>query len=384
MSTIVVTCSTGQGPAIGGSGLTARRVARGLYTRGHKVHWFGLGENPNHPQDWGLIYHQVDPVNKVGLWNFPNHYYPLVEALVRFCLKEKVDVLHAHYLYPWGYAVLEAARILHGLGVAIPVIMRPAGTDIWELGKQMPVLTRAILCGSDHVICNTPGFLNDLLAVIRVENFPEPSFPFTLIPNPVPAVFTRAAPTFRRSLGIPDSTVVVTVTGNFRSKQRAPLAVEIFAEAASETSAILLLVGEGPELPEALQRAKGLGIGDRVISVGLQLDMPLVLSSVDLALHPSRQDSFGNFIAEAGRCGVPVVSTQIGGIPDVITDGETGFLCAAEDKSAYVQALRRLILDESLRRKMGASAVVRVSDLFDSDKIVARYEEVLLTTKPRC
>ncbi len=302
MSTIVVTCSTGQGPAIGGSGLTARRIARGLHAHGHRVHWVGLGSDPKHPQDEGLIYHEVAPVNKEGLWQFPVHFYPLVEKLIAVCLTETVDVLHAHYLFPWGYAALEASKALAAMGIRVPVVMRPAGTDIWDLGKKMPYLTRSIIERSDHVICNTRGFLANLMEVIEVGELPKPQFTLTLIPNPIPDIFRRGDPLFRRAHGISDSTIVVGVVGNFRPKQRSPFAVEVFAEASRGTDVVLLLVGEGQELDAALGKARELGVQHQVKRVGLQYDMPPVFSSLDLLLHTSRQDSFGNAVGEAMAC----------------------------------------------------------------------------------
>lgn len=379
MSTIVVTCSTGQGPAIGGSGLTGRRIARGLQSRGHRVHWVGLGPDPKHPQDIGLIYHQVEPVNKEGLWDHPVHFYPLVEKLMAICLTEKVDVLHAHYLYPWGYAVLEVSQALASLGIRVPVVLRPAGTDIWELGRQMPTLTRSLLTRADHIIVNTQGFLTDLLGVIRLSGMADPELPISLIPNPIPEVFRRGDYTFHEEARIPDGAVVVGLVGNFRPKQRAPLAVEIFAQASAGTQALLLLVGEGPELDAALQRARELGILDRVRRVGVQYNMPPVFSAMDILLHPSRQDSFGNAVGEAQACGVPVVATKIGGLPEVVAEGETGFLCDPNAQDWYVAVLRRLILETELRQRMGQAAAERIHCLFDAEKIVAEYERILLS-----
>lgn len=374
---IVGTCSTGEGAAVGGSGQTARRIFRGLRDLGHEIHTIGIGSSPSFLEDFGITYHSCDQVEYDGLWPHPNHVFPLAEKVARVAIENRADVLHAHYLFPWGWAVWEAQRLIEfATGRRVSVVQRPAGTDVTIHGAHFPLLLRALLTQANANIINTRTFAEE---VARVSTLGD-HLRYEQIYNPIPDAFERGAPALREVFGISPAQVVVGVVGNFRRVKGAPYAIEIFNRflRSSGLDAVLLMIGNGADARRCRASAAELGILDRVLWVGRLDRMAPAYSSLDILLHPSSYESFGLVLGEAARCRVPCVASNVGSIPEVVSDGETGFLCPSNDLDAFVVRLTELARDRALRERMGQAAEARTKRLFNLSEIVAAYEDVFL------
>jgi N-acetyl-alpha-D-glucosaminyl L-malate synthase BshA len=161
---------------------------------------------------------------------------------------------------------------------------------------------------------------------------------------------------------------------NFRPVKRVPWLIEAFARASSGTQAELMLVGDGPTRSEACETARRLGIGARVRFLGERDALPELLSPADVFLLSSSEESFGLSALEAMSCGVPVVATAVGGVPEVVLDGVTGLLCPADDQVRYAERVRELLFHPERARTMGRAARVDVLARFARDAIVGQYE----------
>jgi N-acetyl-alpha-D-glucosaminyl L-malate synthase BshA len=178
----------------------------------------------------------------------------------------------------------------------------------------------------------------------------------------------------RRYAGADGSTRVVMHMSNFRPVKRIDSVVEVFARIASRVPAVLLLAGDGPEVPTARRLARQLNVSDRVHMLGAQENVLPLLSMADLFLLPSEQESFGLAALEAMACEVPVVTSDAGGLPEVIEHGVTGFLHPIGDVEGMAESGVMLLTDEALRRRVTDAAVRRVRDRFCAERVVPMYE----------
>jgi N-acetyl-alpha-D-glucosaminyl L-malate synthase BshA len=178
-----------------------------------------------------------------------------------------------------------------------------------------------------------------------------------------------------RYAGPDGATRIVMHLSNFRPVKRIDRVLDIFARIAARVSAVLLLAGDGPDAGMVHRLARQLGIADRVHVLGAQENVVPLLSIADLFLLPSEQESFGLAALEAMACGVPVVASDVGGLPEVIDHGVTGFLHPAGDVDAMAESGIRLLSDRALHRRMADAAAAVVGLRFCSERVVPMYEE---------
>jgi L-malate glycosyltransferase len=177
-----------------------------------------------------------------------------------------------------------------------------------------------------------------------------------------------------RSKLAPEGHKIIMHVSNFRPVKRTLDVVDVFAALRKEVPARLVLVGDGPDRPRALQHAADLGLRDEVLFLGKHATVEELLSCADLFLLPSSSESFGLAALEAMACGTPVVATTAGGIPEVVRDGETGFLLPVGDIEQMTQASVRILTDKALAKSMSQAARALTQECFSTDVVVPRYE----------
>ena len=356
----------------GGSGVIASEIGLSLAARGHRVHVFSDERPSRLPVEDGpnLTFHRVEIRPYPQLKDSP-YALGLTSAIVDVCRRERLDVVHAHYAIPHAISAYLARQILAPDGEAPAIVTTLHGTDITLVGNDPSFLplTRFSILASDAV--TTPSAW---LARATRQNFAiAEDRPIEVIPNFVdPARFHPAPPRERHAR----PRVLVHVS-NFRPLKRVADVVRIFQAAATlrpELPLSLALVGDGPDRAAAEALAAQLGLGDRVRFLGERIDLPSVLRASDLFLLPSETESFGLAALEAMACGLPVVASDVGGLPEVVAHGETGLLAPVGDVAAMARHVARLLGDEGQRARFGAAARERVEAHFRLDPIVTRYE----------
>jgi N-acetyl-alpha-D-glucosaminyl L-malate synthase BshA len=290
---------------------------------------------------------------------------------------ERLDLLHVHYAIPHATSAVLARQILACEGVHIPVVTTLHGTDITLVGQDpsfVPVVTHAINT-SDGVTAVSDYLRRETHARFDVEREIE------VIPNFVDTErFTRQEKGHFKQAICPNGEKLLIHVSNFREVKRATDVVRVFHRLHAEgmngdgPGVKLLLVGDGPDRPAAEVLARELGVYGDVRFLGKQEPVEEILSIADVFLMPSGSETFGLAALEAMACGVPVVSSDIGGLPELNLDGETGFLCTLADVDCLTDATRRIVRDDALHERMSAAARRRAAETFDVDRIVPQYE----------
>ena len=364
-------------PTYGGSGVVATELGKALARRGHQVHFIAYALPQRLPHIAENIYFHEVQVNTYPLFEYPPYALALTSKMIDVAKYEKLDLLHVHYAIPHATSAVHARQILACEGIHTPVVTTLHGTDITIVGQDpsfAPVVTHAINA-SDGVTAVSDYLRRETFARFAVEREIE------VIPNFVDTErFNRQEKEHFKQAICPDGEKLLIHVSNFREVKRATDVVEVFhrlhadAKSGRGPGVKLLLVGDGPDRPTAEARARELGVYGDVRFLGKQEPVEEILSIADVFLMPSGSETFGLAALEAMACGVPVVSSDIGGLPELNVEGETGFLCPLADVDCLTDAARRILADDALHERMSEAARRRAVDHFDIDAIVPRYE----------
>jgi N-acetyl-alpha-D-glucosaminyl L-malate synthase BshA len=359
-------------PTYGGSGAVATELGLDLARRGHEVHFVSYAQ-PFRLSGFQerVFFHEVE-MEEYPLFEHPPYSLALAVAIHDTALKRGLDIMHVHYAIPHATSAWIAAAMLEGEG-RLPVVTTLHGTDITLVGQHpsFKAITRFSILRSQGLTA-VSGFLKDE----TVEAFKVPEERIHVIPNFIDTQVYRRdkEPCHRDSLSEPGEKIVMHVS-NFRPVKRVEDVVAVFARVAAEMPARLVMVGDGPERPRARVRAEELGVGDRVVFLGKHASVDELLACADLFVLPSATESFGLAALEAMACGAPVVASRVGGIPEVVPDGEAGFLCETGDVEGMGEAAVWLLSDrERWQRASDAARAVAV-ERFSSDLVVPQYEQ---------
>ncbi|MDF1838065.1 MAG: N-acetyl-alpha-D-glucosaminyl L-malate synthase BshA, partial [Planctomycetota bacterium] len=311
------------------------------------------------------------------LFNSPPHDLAITSRILDVHRKVGFDILHAHYAIPHAVSAYLAREAAHNYDGQSPpkLVTTLHGTDITLVGNDpsYAALTEHVLVASDIVTT-----VSQDLAKRTRENFHVLSTPCAIevIPNFVDLNFFTP-PNPDQSIGdwCRGGPVAVHVS-NFRAVKQVPWLVRSFAQAIGDKQATLLLVGDGPEQPECRRIAVELGIEDNVRFLGTRDALPQLLGPACVYCSSSAEESFGLSALEAMACGTPVVSTAVGGVPEVVTDGVSGYLTAPGDMTAYAEALAKLLFNPDHSREMGLAARRESEQRFDRSVITAQYEDM--------
>ncbi|HEY8560891.1 MAG TPA: N-acetyl-alpha-D-glucosaminyl L-malate synthase BshA [Pyrinomonadaceae bacterium] len=364
-------------PTYGGSGIVGSELGRELAARGHNVHFIS-STLPTRLTELGarVHFHEVEMMS-YPLFEHQPYDLALATKMATVARSEKLDLLHVHYAIPHSISAILARESIKQKRY-VPVITTLHGTDITLVGADRSYLpiTRYGLQQSDGVTA-VSRFLKQ--ATIETFDFDE----VEVIPNFIcPRHYRRLEDSPRRRELAPRGEKLLVHVSNFRAVKRPVDCVEIFAKVKNKGgSARLVMVGDGPEQSACRYRAEQLGVADDAVFVGKQANIAEYLGVADLFLLPSELESFGLAALEAGACEVPAIATRIGGIPEVVTDGETGFLSDIGDTEKMADDAMKLLGDEEMRlefgRKARESAVSRYSTELIIPQYIAFYEKVL-------
>jgi N-acetyl-alpha-D-glucosaminyl L-malate synthase BshA len=360
--------------SIGGSGVIASELGKTLAARGHRVHILS-SDTPFRLADYqpGLSFHRVQTPT-YPLFREPQYVLSLANKIVQVARAERLDIIHAHYAIPHATAAYLARQILASSPlhrVPTKVITTLHGTDITLLGSDPSYSETVAFCiqQSDGVTAVSESLKADTRRELGVD------CEIRVIPNFLDCSVHRRidVPDLRSRFARDDQKVVIHVS-NFRPVKRVVEVVEVFARIRRDVCARLLMVGDGPDMGEAVQRARALGVTDDVLFLGEQDQVFPLLSISDLFLLPSAQESFGLAALEAMACEVPVIASRVGGLPEVIAHEENGFLHAPDDLDGMARSGVMLLTDERLHRRVAGAARRTVHQRFCDVKIVPVYE----------
>jgi N-acetyl-alpha-D-glucosaminyl L-malate synthase BshA len=359
--------------SIGGSGVVATELGKALADRGHEVHIISI-DQPFRLGEFhaGLAFHQVQTPS-YPLFHEPQYVLSLANKVVQVARAFRLEIVHAHYAVPHATAAHLAQQVLAGTGAHTPrVVTTLHGTDITLVGND-PSFSEIVAFSieqSDGVTAVSRSLRDATRTELDVKREIE------VIPNFLECAFYRRQPVsaLRRRYAADEEKLVAHVS-NFRPVKRIDAVIRVFARIVQKVPARLLLVGDGPELGTAYRLSRELGVAERVESVGAQEAIVPLLSAADLFLLPSAQESFGLAALEAMACGVPVVASRVGGLPEVIEHGVTGFLHLLEDEEGMAASGISLLSDPVLHRRMAAAARRTVTERFCSERVVPLYEE---------
>ncbi len=361
--------------SVGGSGVVASELARCLADRGHKTHVIS-SDMPFRLRapDARIRFHRVETPG-YPLFREPQYLLALANRLVQVSRAHHLDVIHAHYAIPHAAAAYLARQILASSGVShVPrTITTLHGTDVTILGADPSYRETVAFCidQSDAVTAVSASLRDDTKREMPVRS------EIAVIPNFLDCGFHRRAPdpALRAQFCAPGEKLVTHVS-NLRPVKQIDAVVRAFARIRARVAARLLIVGEGPDLEKAVQLAAELQLTPYVEMVGEAQDVIALLSISDLFLLPSLQESFGLSALEAMACGVPVVASRVGGLPEVVEDGVAGFLHPPDDVEAMAQSAIDLLMDDRRRAEMGEAAVRIAKERFSAERIVPLYERV--------
>jgi N-acetyl-alpha-D-glucosaminyl L-malate synthase BshA len=282
----------------------------------------------------------------------------------------KLDLLHVHYAIPHSISGFLAREMLKELDY-LPIVTTLHGTDITLVGADRSYLpiTRFGILKSDGVTA-----ISEYLRRETCQVFDICADKIELIPNFIDHHYYCRRPneTLRAKLA-PDNEKLVVHISNFRPVKRITDCIRIFAALQGKVKARLVMVGDGPEKAQGEWLARQLGVSKNVLFVGKQPGIVDYLSIANLLLLPSETESFGLSALEAMACETPVIASNVGGLPEVVVDGESGYLAEVGDVETMAKYAVKILTSDKLERKMGLFARQTAIDKFDIDKVMPMY-----------
>lgn len=362
-------------PTFGGSGVVATELGTELAQRGHEIHFITYKQPvrlellANH-----IHFHEVH-VPEYPLFKYQPYELALSSKLVDVVKHYGIDVLHVHYAIPHAYAGYMAKKMLEEEGLYIPMMTTLHGTDITLVGNHpfyKPAVTFSIN-KSDVVTSVSESLKEDTLRLFDIK------VPIQVVPNFINiekhdrSSFTDC----QRDIMADSDEFIITHVSNFRKVKRIEDVVKVFNNIQKVIPAKLMMVGEGPEKEPAEELSQKLGIDDKVIFFGNSDEVHKILCFTDLFLLPSEKESFGLAALEAMACGVPVISTNTGGLPEVNIDGISGYLSDVGDIDHMTKNALAILQNAETHQKFKKNSLATAAK-FDIHKIVPLYEKLYI------
>lgn len=366
MYRIGITCY----PTHGGSGVVATELGKLLAEKGYEVHFitynmpFRLGQFHRN-----IYYHEVE-VNHYPLFQYPSYDLSLSSKMAQVAKAKQLDLLHVHYAVPHAVCAYLAKQMV---GDSLKIVTTLHGTDITVLGYDRSLhdiicfgiqSSDAVTAVSDSLIEETRKLFKVACPITRVYNFVDPR-----------TYYARDTRSLRSEYAAEQEKILLHIS-NFRKVKRVQDVVAIFNIVQANMPAKLLLVGEGPEWSTVRQQVQALGLEKQVVFLGKQDEVAQIISLADLHILPSEKESFGLVALEAMACGVPTIGSRAGGLTEVITHGETGYLSAVGDTEEMARHALQLLEDPDKYARFKQRCIERARSKFSAQQIVAEYEAV--------
>jgi N-acetyl-alpha-D-glucosaminyl L-malate synthase BshA len=359
-------------PTFGGSGVLATELGKALADKGHQVHFITY-QQPVRLTEYNasIFYHEVR-VTSYPLFDYPPYETALSSTMVDVIINNQLDLLHVHYAIPHASAAYMAKKIVATQGITIPVITTLHGTDITLVGRDKtlaPVVAFSIN-ESDAITAVSENLRDETYDIFDIKKEIE------VIPNFVDLnrFSKKAIDPFRKVIA-PNNERIVVHASNFRKIKRVMDVVRIFAEIKKRLPAKLLFVGDGPDRHDAENLSREMGIIEDIRFIGKQEQIEEILAVSDLFILPSEYESFGLAALEAMAAGVPLISSDAGGLPEINIQGKTGFMSAVGDVDTMSRnAIAVLENDDTL--KTFKSNAAEQAKKFDIHRIVPIYENL--------
>lgn len=359
-------------PTFGGSGVLATELGKALAQKGHHVHFITYqqpvrlsGFIPN------IFYHEVQ-VPTYPLFDYPPYETALASSMVDVITNNNLDLLHVHYAIPHASAAYMAKQILKKTGKHIPVITTLHGTDITLVGRDKtyaPVVTFSIN-ESDAITAVSNNLRDETYSHFKIEKEIEVIYNFVDVQR-----FTRKPIDAFRKVIAPKGERILLHASNFRKLKRVQDVVSIFHNVHKEIPSKLLFVGDGPERQTAEKLSRDLNIFDEVRFVGKQEQMEEIMAIADLFLLPSEYESFGLAALEAMAAGIPVISTNAGGLKEINVDGVTGYMGNVGDIETMSKKALEILKDDKVLKQFKHRAFEHAKK-YDISNIVPIYEKL--------
>ncbi|MEO6219755.1 MAG: N-acetyl-alpha-D-glucosaminyl L-malate synthase BshA, partial [Ginsengibacter sp.] len=359
-------------PTYGGSGVLATELGKALADKGHNIHFITYQQ----PVRLGgfhanIFYHEVR-VPTYPLFDYPPYETALASTMVDVIMNNNVELLHVHYAIPHASAAYMAKQILIKEGVDIPVITTLHGTDITLVGRDKtysPVVTFS-MNESNAITAVSKNLRDETYKNFKIEKEIEVIYNFVDVKR-----FDRKPVTVFKQIIAPDNERILLHASNFRKVKRVGDVVKVFEQLNKKIPSKLLFVGDGPERSDVERLSRESDAHTHIRFLGRQEQMEDILPISDLFILPSEYESFGLVALEAMAAGVPVVSTNAGGLPEINIDGVTGFLSDVGNIDDMSKKIINLFSDEEGFQEMKKNALVQAKK-FDIDKIVPAYENL--------
>lgn len=356
-------------PTHGGSGVIASELAIGLAERGHEVHIISYAT----PFRLTSFYHNVFihevQISSYPLFKFPPYALGLATKLAEVAEEYDLDILHAHYAVPHTSSAYLAKHILRS--EKLKIITTLHGTDITLVGQDQTFYrvikfnieeSDGVTAVSNYLCERTMKDFNIEREIRVIHNFIDTNR------------CKEKEDTCTKSYFAPHGESVLIHASNFRPVKRVSDIIHLLARLKARIPVKLILVGEGPDRPSVQRLVKDLNLVNDVYFMGEQDYIEKLLKCADLFVLPSQQESFGLVALEAQACGVPVIGTTIGGIPEAVEHGSTGYLVSVGDIDSMAKYSLDLLTDVSTYKKFQKQAIKRTRDLFNKDMIITQYE----------
>jgi N-acetyl-alpha-D-glucosaminyl L-malate synthase BshA len=361
--------------SVGGSGVVATELAHALALRGHEVHLISSELPFRWRHSVPLLSFERVHVPEYPLFREPQYLLALTNSLVRVARERHLDILHAHYAVPHATAAYLAHQILSSTcGVDAPrTVTTLHGTDITLVGSD-PSYASVVAFSierSHGVTAVSESLRLDTIQSLGIER------DIRVVPNFLDCSEYRRLPPEEVAGRLPphlNGRPLIAHISNFRPVKRVDRVIEVFRRINEVHPSRLVMIGDGPERGVAERRAEELGLGEAVEFLGEQLDLVSWLSAAQLFLLPSSKESFGMAALEAMACEVPVVASRVGGLPEIIDHGVTGFLCEPDDLDGMARAGLTVLADAAARARIGRAAAEHVRSNFCTAAIVPQYE----------
>lgn len=361
-------------PTYGGSGAVATELGIALAERGHEVHFITYRQPFRLPAFLPRIFfHEVD-VGRYPLFEFPPYDLALAVRMHEVVKGHQLQLLHCHYAIPHAASAWIAREMLRENGEDVRVLTTLHGTDITIVGQDPSFypITKFSIEKSDRITAVSQYLREETCRAFGCEG-PDVDVIHNFID---PNIYNRGKypPLLKNEFG--RSKPILMHVSNFRTVKRVRDVIRIYAEVNRQLPSVLVMIGDGPDRPAAEEEARALGVESSVSFLGKLDQIAPLLAAADLFLLPSQSESFGLSALEALASGVPVVGSNAGGLPEVVRDGETGFLCAVGDVAGMAGASLRVLQDRELWTQMSTLATEDARQRFSRDAIVSKYESL--------